>query len=164
MQAPAHIVVPVATLVGRVSDLGGYLREQREHARLSVRQLATLAGVSNPYLSQIERGLRKPSAEVLQQIAQALRISAETLYQQAGILDHHDRPDVEAALIVDPHLTERQRRVLLDLYDEFRYGDGRAPERSAPSATSAPAATSSKSPTSPFASTTAFPDQEVVTP
>ncbi|HEX2807468.1 MAG TPA: helix-turn-helix transcriptional regulator, partial [Kineosporiaceae bacterium] len=88
----------MASISDKVGDVGGYLREQREHARLSVRQLATLAGVSNPYLSQVERGLRKPSAEVLQQIARGLRISAEALYVRAGILDEEGRVDVEAAV------------------------------------------------------------------
>jgi transcriptional regulator with XRE-family HTH domain len=124
----------VASISDRVGDLGGYLREQREHARLSVRQLATLAGVSNPYLSQVERGLRKPSAEVLQQIARGLRISAEALYVRAGILDEEGRPDVEAAIHADPELTERQRRVLLDIYASFRAENRRAAE--APAAAS----------------------------
>ncbi|HEY6797000.1 MAG TPA: helix-turn-helix transcriptional regulator [Kineosporiaceae bacterium] len=110
----------MASISDRVGDLGEYLREQREHARLSVRQLATLAGVSNPYLSQVERGLRKPSAEVLQQIARGLRISAEALYVRAGILDQEGRPDVEVAIHADPELTERQRSVLLDIYASFR--------------------------------------------
>jgi transcriptional regulator with XRE-family HTH domain len=107
-------------------DLGGYLREQREHARLSVRQLASLAGVSNPYLSQVERGLRKPSAEVLQQIARGLRISAEALYVRAGILDSEGRPGVEVAVNADPDLNDRQRRVLLDIYASFRAENRRA--------------------------------------
>lgn len=111
--------------VGGVGSLGAYLREQREHAKLSVRQLAALAGVSNPYLSQIERGLRKPSAEVLQQLAKGLRISAEVLYVQAGILDDehadgHEAPDVRAAVRADPSLSDRQKRLLLDLYATFR--------------------------------------------
>ena len=105
----------------KVTDLGDYLKEQRQHAKMSLRQLAEQAGVSNPYLSQIERGLRKPSAEVLQQIAKGLRISAEALYVRAGILEERgDRVEVEAAIHADPHLTERQRRVLLDIYDSFR--------------------------------------------
>ena len=99
----------VASISEKVGGLGDYLREQREGARLSVRQLATLAGVSNPYLSQVERGLRKPSAEVLQQIAKGLRISAEVLYIRAGILDSEGRPDVEAAIAADVLLTDRQR-------------------------------------------------------
>ncbi|CAM5722784.1 hypothetical protein SALBM311S_11662 [Streptomyces alboniger] len=98
-----------------VGNLGDYLREQRRNAQLSLRQLADAAGVSNPYLSQIERGLRKPSAEVLQQVAKALRISAETLYVRAGILDaERDRDEVEtrAVLLADPTLNERQKQVL----------------------------------------------------
>lgn len=123
----------VASISDRVGDLGEYLREQRESARLSVRQLATLAGVSNPYLSQVERGLRKPSAEVLQQIAKGLRISAEALYIRAGILDHEGRPDVEAAVYADPYLNDRQRRVLLDIYASFRAENERAvPEPAEP--------------------------------
>jgi transcriptional regulator with XRE-family HTH domain len=119
-------MVCVASISDRVGDLGEYLREQREHARLSVRQLATLAGVSNPYLSQVERGLRKPSAEVLQQIARGLRISAEALYVRAGILDEEGRADVEAAINTDPELNDRQRRVLLDIYASFRAENRRA--------------------------------------
>ena len=88
----------VASISDRVGDLGSYLREQREHARLSVRQLAALTGVSNPYLSQIERGLRRPSAEVLQQIARGLRISAEALYVRDGILEENHRIDVQLAV------------------------------------------------------------------
>jgi transcriptional regulator with XRE-family HTH domain len=86
-----------------------------------LRQLATLAGVSNPYLSQIERGLRKPSAEILQQIAKALRISAEALYVQAGILEErYGDSDVPAAILSDAHLAERQKQVLLELYEAYR--------------------------------------------
>ncbi|MFF9406326.1 helix-turn-helix domain-containing protein [Streptomyces anandii] len=116
-----------------VGNLGEYLREQRRNAQLSLRQLADAAGVSNPYLSQIERGLRKPSAEVLQQVAKALRISAETLYVRAGILDaERDRDDVEtrAVILADPSLNERQKQVLLQIYESFRkengFGTGRA--------------------------------------
>ncbi|WP_432054787.1 helix-turn-helix domain-containing protein [Streptomyces sp. bgisy022] len=110
-----------------VGNLGEYLREQRRSAQLSLRQLADAAGVSNPYLSQIERGLRKPSAEVLQQVAKALRISAETLYVRAGILDaERDRDEVEtrAVLLADPTLTERQKQVLLQIYESFRKENG----------------------------------------
>src|SRR5437764_1603442 len=104
----------------RVRELGEYIREQRESARVSLRQLAKLAGVSNPYLSQIERGLRKPSAEILQQLAKALRISAEALYVQAGILDERvGDSDVHTAIVTDPMLTERQKQVLLEIYDSF---------------------------------------------
>jgi transcriptional regulator with XRE-family HTH domain len=109
----------VPNLPGRVGDVGSYLKEQREHAKLSVRQLAAMAGVSNPYLSQIERGLRKPSAEVLQQLAKGLRISAEALYVRAGILDGEQGFDVHIAVHADPQLSERQKRVLLDLYTAF---------------------------------------------
>lgn len=110
---------------GAVGSVGEYLAEQRRSAQLSLRQLSDLAGVSNPYLSQIERGLRKPSADVLQQLAKALRISAETLYVRAGILDPDDSsdgrraPGVVDAVLLDPALNERQKRVLLDVYASF---------------------------------------------
>src|SRR5512144_1387224 len=113
--------------VGRtVENLGEYLREQRVNAQLSLRQLAEQTGVSNPYLSQIERGLRRPSAEVLQQLAKALRISAETLYVRAGILDPNDAEvrSVELAILADPGLTERQKQSLLDVYQSFRAANG----------------------------------------
>jgi transcriptional regulator with XRE-family HTH domain len=102
--------------------LGDYLRDQRRGAQLTLRQLADQAGVSNPYLSQIERGLRKPSADVLQQLAKALRISAETLYVRAGILDPAESGEdsVQRAVLGDPALSERQRQVLLDIYGSFR--------------------------------------------
>ncbi len=105
-----------------VSSLGEYLREQRVAAELSLRQLAEQTGVSNPYLSQIERGLRRPSAEVLQQLAKALRISAEQLYVQAGILNPDDGQvrSVELAILGDPVLSERQKQSLLDVYQSFR--------------------------------------------
>jgi transcriptional regulator with XRE-family HTH domain len=104
-----------------VNSIGEYIREQREQAKISLRQLAQAAGVSNPYLSQIERGLRKPSADILQQIAKGLRISAEALYVQAGILE--DRPadsGVRSALLTDPQLSERQKQVLIEIYESFR--------------------------------------------
>jgi transcriptional regulator with XRE-family HTH domain len=104
-----------------VNSIGEYIREQREQAKISLRQLSQAAGVSNPYLSQIERGLRKPSAEILQQIAKGLRISAEALYVQAGILE--DSPadsGVRSALLADPNLTERQKQVLIEIYESFR--------------------------------------------
>ena len=103
----------------RVENLGDYLREQRLGAQLTLRQLADQAGVSNPYLSQIERGLRKPSAEVLQQIAKALRISAEQLYVRAGIVGLDESGSVELAILADPSLTERQKQSLLDVYSSF---------------------------------------------
>lgn len=103
-------------------DLGEYVREQREHAQLSVRQLSAAAGISNPYLSQIERGLRRPSAEILNALAKGLQISAESLYVRAGLLDASQEAsavDVRLALSLDRHLTPRQRRIMLDLYDSF---------------------------------------------
>jgi transcriptional regulator with XRE-family HTH domain len=103
-----------------VRDLGSFIREQRKTAQLSLRNLAALAGVSNPYLSQIERGLRKPSAEILQGIAKALRISAETLYVQAGILEERPGGDLEATIRADAHLNERQKQALLEIYLSFR--------------------------------------------
>ncbi len=115
----------MTSLKSKTADLGDFLREQRRTARLSLRQLADQAGVSNPYLSQIERGLRKPSAEVLQQLAKALRISAQTLYFRAGILDPDDDSvgdhAVESAVLADGALSERQKRVLLDIYESFRH-------------------------------------------
>ena len=116
--------------MANMNSIGDYIRQQREQAKISLRQLADQAGVSNPYLSQIERGLRKPSAEILQQIAKGLRISAEALYVQAGILE--DRPGdsgVRSALLTDPQLTERQKQVLIEIYESFR-----KESRSAPSA------------------------------
>jgi transcriptional regulator with XRE-family HTH domain len=104
-----------------VNSIGSYIREQREQARISLRQLAQNAGISNPYLSQIERGLRRPSADILQQIAKGLRISAEALYVQAGFLE--DRPPgsvVAEAIKTDPELTQRQRQMLLEIYESFR--------------------------------------------
>jgi transcriptional regulator with XRE-family HTH domain len=106
----------------RLAELGAFIRNQREVARMSVRRLAELADVSNPYLSQIERGLRKPSADILQQIAEALQISAESLYVRAGILD----PDREMVVSVveairrDPHLDAEQKRTLLRVYESLR--------------------------------------------
>jgi transcriptional regulator with XRE-family HTH domain len=105
----------------KVGSIGEYIREQRQRAKVSLRQLAEATGVSNPYLSQIERGLRKPSAEILQQIAKGLRISAEALYVQAGILDAREADtDVQAAIRADVGLSERQKQVLLDIYESFR--------------------------------------------
>ncbi|MCW2792446.1 MAG: clgR 1 [Nocardioides sp.] len=111
-----------------VESLGEYLKEQRVSARLSLRQLAEQAGVSNPYLSQIERGLRKPSADVLQQIAKALRISAEQLYIRAGIISPEDGVggSVELAVLNDTSLTERQKQSLLDVYASFLALNGAA--------------------------------------
>ena len=126
----------------RVHDLGSFIREQRNSARLSLRRLSDLAGISNPYLSQIERGLRKPSAEILQQIAKALRISAETLYVQAGILeDREGEHDLPGEILRDPFITEDQKQTLIKVYLSFRHEndtartDGEAvPEEDPPTA------------------------------
>ncbi len=106
-------------------ELGEFIREQRSGARLSVRRLSDMAGISNPYLSQIERGLRRPSAEILQQIARALRISAETLYVRAGILDARDREgNLAESILAEPTLTEDQKQTLLRIYLSFRRENG----------------------------------------
>ena len=109
-----------------VEGIGTYIRSQRETAQVSLRQLAKVAGISNPYLSQIERGLRKPSAEILAQIATGLRISAEVLYVRAGILEARTSTPVLDALAADPELTERQKQVLGDIYASFRREQGHA--------------------------------------
>ena len=103
----------------RLRELGSFIREQRGTARLSLRRLSEMAGVSNPYLSQIERGLRRPSAEILQQIAKALRISAETLYVQAGILEEERHSDVPRAIFADPQLTAEHKQALIQIYRSF---------------------------------------------
>ncbi len=132
----------------RWTDLGEFIRQQRGTARLSLRRLSEIAGISNPYLSQIERGLRKPSAEILQQIAKALRISAETLYVRAGILDVERRDDdVIRHILTDPNLVEEQRQALVRIYWSFRHengtdiaegpGSGPAPDQLATTAASA---------------------------
>ncbi len=106
----------------RWDDLGAFIREQRSTARLSLRRLSELAGISNPYLSQIERGLRRPSAEILQQIAKALRISAETLYVQAGILEPGTgETDLAREILADAHLNEEQKQALIRIYLSFRH-------------------------------------------
>ncbi len=105
----------------RLHDLGTFIRDRRRDARLSLRRLSELAGISNPYLSQIERGLRKPSADILQQLARALHVSAETLYVHAGILDARDgEPNLEHEILRDPSLTQRQQQVLLEVYRSFQ--------------------------------------------
>ncbi len=122
-----------------VNSIGDYIREQREQAKISLRQLSQAAGVSNPYLSQIERGLRKPSAEILQQIAKGLRISAEALYVQAGILE--DQPadsGVRSALLADPTLSERQKQVLIEIYESFRKESGASADSLSDDAASVP--------------------------
>jgi len=106
----------------RLRDLGEFIRQQRRQDRLSLRKLSELAGISNPYLSQIERGLRKPSAEILQAIAKGLRISAETLYVRAGILDEHDEDaDLVDRIRRDPTISERQKQALIDVYRSFQH-------------------------------------------
>ena len=108
-----------AVVTNAAQDIGSFIRTQREAAQVSVRQLAEKAGVSNPYLSQIERGLRKPSADVLSQIAKALRVSAEVLYIRAGILEPTEASEVRDAVITDTAINERQKQVLLDIYTSF---------------------------------------------
>lgn len=111
----------MAELEDRWHDLGEFIREQRRVGHLSLRKLSEMAGISNPYLSQIERGLRKPSAEILQQIARALEISSETLYVRAGILEAHDADtDLVGAIRRDPWLDEDQKRTLVQIYESFR--------------------------------------------
>jgi transcriptional regulator with XRE-family HTH domain len=108
-------------LESRLSDLGEFIRDQRRNARLSLRKLSELAGISNPYLSQIERGLRKPSAEILQAIARALRISSETLYVRAGILEERDTDaDLADDIMRDRTLTEGQKQALVEIYRSFQ--------------------------------------------
>jgi transcriptional regulator with XRE-family HTH domain len=114
----------VPARMDQLGDVGRYIRDQRRQAELSLRKLASQAGVSNPYLSQIERGLRQPSARILKDIAKALRISAETLYVRAGILDEEEPTDLEVSILQESHLTERQKQVLIDVYRSFR-NDGK---------------------------------------
>lgn len=110
-----------SSLTDRAQVLGEFIRDQRRVARLSLRKLSDMAQISNPYLSQIERGLRKPSAEILQQLAKALRISAETLYVQAGILEERsDGPDLAAAIRTEPTLSEAQKRALIQVLRSFQ--------------------------------------------
>lgn len=110
----------LAPVLTPVKDLGGFIREQRTSAQISLRALATKAGVSNPYLSQVERGLRRPSADILAQIARGLSISVESLLARAGILDSAEAPEVVLAIRADQVLTERQKSSLLDIYAAFR--------------------------------------------
>ena len=138
-----------SSLGEQLGSVGEFIAGQRRAARLTLRQLADQAGISNPYLSQIERGLRRPSAEVLQQLSRALRVSAETLYVRAGILDpeEHSPTTVEMAVLADPAISERQKRVLIDVYTSFvaEHAASTAPAAD-PRADPAPAA-SSTSPT-----------------
>jgi transcriptional regulator with XRE-family HTH domain len=118
----------------QLGTLGEFIGAQRQAAQLTLRQLAEQAGISNPYLSQIERGLRRPSAEVLQQLAKALRVSAESLYVRAGILDPQDHPatTVEMAVLADAAITERQKRVLIDVYSSFVKENDKSDDSTAP--------------------------------
>jgi transcriptional regulator with XRE-family HTH domain len=112
---------PPADVPRGSAGIGDFIREQRQQAQVSLRQLARLAGVSNPYLSQIERGLRRPSADILQQIAKGLHLSAEQLYVRAGILQtRFGDPELVAAILADTVLTERQKQALLEIYESFR--------------------------------------------
>ena len=116
----------------RWRELGEFIREQRRVGHLSLRKLSEIAGISNPYLSQIERGLRKPSAEILQQLARALEISSETLYIRAGILeDRAGRSDLVAEIRRDPYISEDQKRTLVQIYESFRHESAVAGEESA---------------------------------
>jgi len=114
----------------KVDQLGQFIREQRENSRLTLRKLSEAAGVSFPYLSQIERGARKPSAEMLQAIAKGLRISAETLYVKAGILEEGHRSDLRTHIMGDQSLTERQRSMLIEIYESFKKETASARRRS----------------------------------
>jgi transcriptional regulator with XRE-family HTH domain len=129
----AESVASAPKVSARASQVGDYIREQRSAASVSLRELARAAGVSNPYLSQVERGLRKPSAEILAAIARGLKISAESLYEQAGILDRRSgNPDTVAAIRSDLALSERHKAVLLELYETYvrEHGAARTPESS----------------------------------
>ncbi len=125
-------VEPMATPKDLPRDIGGFIRDLRHNARISLRQLAEQTGVSNPYLSQIERGLRKPSAEVLQQLASALRVSTPAMYLRAGLLDSDGQPGVLAAIAVDPELTMAQKQSLSQIYETFRGENQRQAETAAP--------------------------------
>ncbi len=115
-------------LESRWHDLGEFIRDQRRVGHLSLRKLSEMAGISNPYLSQIERGLRKPSAEILQQIARALEISSETLYVRAGILEEREGADLVGEIRRDPDLSEEQKKTLIRIYTSFRHeNDGARP-------------------------------------
>ena len=142
-----------------MNSIGDYIRQQREQAKISLRQLAEQAGVSNPYLSQVERGLRKPSADILQQIAKGLRISAEALYVQAGILE--DRPadsGVRSALLADPELSERQKQVLIEIYESFRKENAAAAAQALVTEDAPAEAAASTAEDAPFADAVPFPE------
>ena len=105
--------------MSRTTDLGAFIRQQRERSAISRRKLAEQAGISNPYLSQIERGLRRPSGEILKSIARALYLPAEALYERAGLLDERDVPTVETAIKDDPVLNAKQKEALVEVYRSF---------------------------------------------
>jgi transcriptional regulator with XRE-family HTH domain len=141
------------------ANVGEFLREQRRAAQLTLRQLADRTGVSNPYLSQIERGLRKPSAEVLQQIAKALRLSSEVLYIRAGLLDEPaGEQRVEDAIQADASLTEQQKRALLEVYLSFRFANGNGVAAASSSMADTEPAAKGAAPTSPAADPTPVDD------
>jgi transcriptional regulator with XRE-family HTH domain len=146
-QSVAQSVGETPSVAAVSSQVGDFIREQRGAARVSLRELARSAGVSNPYLSQVERGLRKPSAEILASIARGLKISAETLYEQAGILDRRSgNPDTVAAIRSDSHLSERHKAVLLELYETYVREHGAvAASPPASSTTSTPSSSSKES-------------------
>ena len=124
-------------LESRLSDLGEFIRDQRRTARLSLRKLSELAGISNPYLSQIERGLRKPSAEILQAIARALRISSETLYVRAGFLEERETDeDLVGDILRDRTITEGQKQALVEIYRSFQREQTEEEENGSPQADS----------------------------
>ncbi|NUS72183.1 MAG: helix-turn-helix transcriptional regulator [Corynebacteriales bacterium] len=102
-----------------LDELGAFIRQRRQQAQISLRQLADKTGVSNPYLSQIERGLRKPSADVLRQLAEALRVGTPDMFRRAGLLPPRDDSDVRQAIEADTHLTEQQKNLLLGIYQKF---------------------------------------------
>jgi transcriptional regulator with XRE-family HTH domain len=141
MPAEEKLSAKVSTAASDMaSDIGSFIRSQRELAQVSLRQLAERSGVSNPYLSQVERGLRKPSADVLSQIAKALRVSAEVLYVRAGILEPGETNQVRDAIITDTAITERQKQILLDVYASFTHqNESAGEERSTGSDTGQPA-------------------------
>jgi transcriptional regulator with XRE-family HTH domain len=118
---PSRTLSAMNELELRWRDLGEFIRDQRRVGHLSLRKLSEMAGISNPYLSQIERGLRKPSAEILQQIARALEISSETLYVRAGILEEREGADLVAEIRRDPDLSEEQKKTLIRIYTSFRH-------------------------------------------
>lgn len=129
-------------------DIGAFIKDLRENARISLRQLAEQANISNPYLSQIERGLRKPSAEVLAQLAAALRVSTPAMYLKAGLLGSDDHQGVPTAIAADPLLTVAQKQSLTQIYETFVRENARAEEAAAPeSAPAEPPVATAKKPT-----------------